>query len=140
MPKPGPHPVHTESRGIGVTLEWTKRGLNRTRRVGGTWDIPTHCFFHSVGMGAPTVCRPSAEYLEEEREPSFKELLVQQLRRGADSEESPCNAGDPGLIPGKIPWRRKWQPTAVFLPGESHGQKRLAVCSKWGCKESDMTK
>ena len=40
----------------------------------------------------------------------------------------------------KIPWRRAWQPTAVFLPGESHGQKRLAVCSKWGCKESDMTK
>ena len=27
---------------------------------------------------------------------------------------------------GKIPWRRKWQPTAVFLPGESHGQRSLA--------------
>ena len=34
----------------------------------------------------------------------------------------------------KIPWRRKWQPTAVFLPGESHGQRRLA-----GCRELDMT-
>ena len=33
-----------------------------------------------------------------------------------------------GLIPGggKIPWRRKWQPTPVFLPGESHGQRKLA--------------
>ena len=27
---------------------------------------------------------------------------------------------------GKIPWRRKWQPTPVFLPGESHGQRSLA--------------
>ena len=62
------------------------------------------------------------------------------LRRGADSEESPCNAGDPGLIPGKIPWRRKWQPTAVFLPGESHGQRSLAGYSPSGHKESDMTK
>ena len=29
----------------------------------------------------------------------------------------------------KIPWRRKWQPTPVFLPGESHGQRSLASCS-----------
>ena len=39
----------------------------------------------------------------------------------------------------KIPWRRAWQPTSVFLPGESHGQRSLAGCSPWGCKESDMT-
>ena len=30
------------------------------------------------------------------------------------------------LVVGKIPWRRKWQPTPVFLPGESHGQRGLA--------------
>ena len=29
---------------------------------------------------------------------------------------------------GKIPWRRKWQPTPVFLPGEPHGQRSLAGC------------
>ena len=40
----------------------------------------------------------------------------------------------------KIPWRRKWQPTPVFLPGESHGQRRLGGYSPWGDKESDMTK
>ena len=34
----------------------------------------------------------------------------------------------------KIPWGRKWQPTPVFLPGESHGQRSLAGCSPWGCK------
>ena len=36
-------------------------------------------------------------------------------------------------------WRRKWQPTPVFLPGESQGQRSLAGCSPWGRTESDMT-
>ena len=37
----------------------------------------------------------------------------------------------------KIPWRRKWQPTPVFLLGKSHGQRSLAGYSPWGCKESE---
>ena len=40
---------------------------------------------------------------------------------------------------GTIPWRRAWQPTPVFLPGEAHGQRRLAGYSPWGPKELDMT-
>ena len=36
-------------------------------------------------------------------------------------------------------WRRKWQPTPVFLPGEFHGWRGLVGCSPWGCKEADMT-
>ena len=39
----------------------------------------------------------------------------------------------------KIPWRSKWQPTPVFLPGKSHGQRSQAFYSQWGCKELDMT-
>ena len=39
----------------------------------------------------------------------------------------------------KIPWRRKWQPTPVFLPGESHGQGSLVGYSLKGPKELDMT-
>ena len=37
---------------------------------------------------------------------------------------SAYSVGDPGLIPasGRSPWRRKWQPTPVLLPGKSHGQ------------------
>ena len=38
---------------------------------------------------------------------------------------------------GKIPWRRERQPTPVFLPGESHGQRSLGVYSPWGHKELD---
>ena len=40
---------------------------------------------------------------------------------------------------GKTHWRRKWQPTPVFLPGESHGQRSLVGYSPWGHKESDTT-
>ena len=40
---------------------------------------------------------------------------------------------------GKIPWRREWQPTPVFLPRESHGQMRLAGYRLWGPKESSDT-
>ena len=35
--------------------------------------------------------------------------------------------------------RRKWQPTPVFLPGESHGRTSLVGCSPWGLTESDTT-
>ena len=47
----------------------------------------------------------------------------------------------PGLYPWvrKITWRRKWQPTPVFLPEKSHGQRSLARYSPWGRKESDTT-
>ena len=37
----------------------------------------------------------------------------------------------------KIPWRREWPPTPVFLPGESHGQRSLV--GPWGRKELDTT-
>ena len=40
---------------------------------------------------------------------------------------------------GKIPWRREWQPTPLFLLEESHGQRSLAGYSLWGPKESDTT-
>ena len=56
----------------------------------------------------------------------------------------PANAGDirdRGSVPGsgRSLLRRAWQPTPVLLPGESHGQRSLAGCSPWSCKESDMT-
>ena len=40
---------------------------------------------------------------------------------------------------GKLLWRRKWQLTAVFLPGKCHAQRSLMGCSPWGHKESEMT-
>ena len=60
---------------------------------------------------------------------------------GSDGKESACNAGRPRFDPwvGKIPWRREWLPTPVFLPGESHAQRSLVGYSPWGHKDSDMT-
>ena len=40
---------------------------------------------------------------------------------------------------GRIPWRRAWHPILVFLPGESHGQRRLVGYSPWFSKELNMT-
>ena len=40
---------------------------------------------------------------------------------------------------GTSPGESTWQPTPVFLPGESHGQRSLVSCSPQGCKESDTT-
>ena len=48
---------------------------------------------------------------------------------GSDDKEFAYNAGDPGSIPrlGRFPWRRKWQPILVFLPGEFHAQRSPAA-------------
>ena len=57
---------------------------------------------------------------------------------GASGKGPACQFGlDPWV--GKIPWKRAWQPTPVFWPGESRGQRSLAGYSPWGHQESDMT-
>ena len=57
------------------------------------------------------------------------------------SKESTCQCRRHGFDHwvGKIPQRRKWQPTPVFLPGKSHGQRSLGGFRPWGRKESDTT-
>ena len=51
------------------------------------------------------------------------------------------DARDVGSIPGsgRSPRVGKWQPSPVFLPGESHGQRSLVGYSPWGCQELDTT-
>ena len=88
------------------------------------------------------------ESLRREKKNSFlaKEYIIhtQGLPRWLSGKESACqcrghkrNRFDPWVR--KIPWRRKWQSTPVFLPGKSHGQRSLEGYSPWGHKESDMT-
>ena len=84
------------------------------------------------------------------RFPEFCELLYQitwtpgGVPDGTSGKEPACQCRrckrrrfDPWIR--KIPWRRARQPTPVFLPGESHGQRSLEGNSPWGCKESDTT-
>ena len=66
------------------------------------------------------------------------------LPRWLSGKESTCQCRrcrrhgfDPCI--GKIPWKRAWQATPVFLPGKSHGQRSLAGYSPWGRKELDTT-
>ena len=56
-------------------------------------------------------------------------------------KESTCQCGKYGFDPWvrEIPWRRKWQPPPVFLPGESHGQRSLVGYSLLGHKGSVTT-
>ena len=56
----------------------------------------------------------------------------------AAGKASACNEGDPGSIlgSGRFPWRRKWLPFPVFLPGKYHGQRSLVQYTPWGRKES----
>ena len=55
------------------------------------------------------------------------------LTKDSYSDITPCRNSTVG------PWRRKWQPAPVFLPGKSHGQRSLVGYSPRGRKESDMT-
>ena len=71
-------------------------------------------------------------------------ILTAGFAGGTSGKESLCQRRrherhrfDPWLR--KIPWRRAWQPTPVFLSGESHGQRSLAGYSPRGCTELDVT-
>ena len=63
----------------------------------------------------------------------FLEILPPKLNHGAIENLNRHETNK------KIPWRRKWQPTPVLLPGESHGGRSLVGYSPWGHKESDTT-
>ena len=56
----------------------------------------------------------------------------------SDSKELACNAEDLGLVPGsrRLPWRREWLPTPVFLSGKLHGQRSLVDYSFMGSQRA----
>ena len=67
-------------------------------------------------------------------------MFIYIARSGSDVKESASNT-DLSSVPefGRFPWRRAWQPTPVFLPGESPWQKSLACYNPWSHKELIMT-
>ena len=71
-------------------------------------------------------------------------IHIKGLPQWRSGKESACQCRmckrcrfDPWV--GKIPWRRKWQPTLVFLPAKFHGQRSLEGYSPWRCEELDAT-
>ena len=67
------------------------------------------------------------------------ELFLAFLIYVSDGKKSTCNAREFDPWVGKIPWRKAWQPTPVYLLGESHGQRSLVGYSPEGSKESVTT-
>ena len=61
-------------------------------------------------------------------------LVAQTLRSLPATRETPVQS-----LGQEDPWRKKWQPTAVLLPGKSHGWRSLAGYSPWGHKDLDLT-
>ena len=113
----------------GKTTSW-KSKWKSSRRWVTTWPTFTVLSGSQAGLG---------KYFLERF--TLKHNLASQV--GLAVKNLTANARDMrlGFNPwvGKIPWRRAWQPTPVFLPGEFHGQRSLAGYSLWGHKESDTT-
>ena len=65
--------------------------------------------------------------------------LVCRVPGGVRDKELSCQCRRQDSWVGKIPGKRAWQPSPVFLPGKSHGQRSLVGDSLWGPKESDTT-
>ena len=65
-------------------------------------------------------------------------VVLQGFPGGSDGKENHLQGRRPSFDAWirKTPWRRAWQPTPVFLPRESHGQRSLAGQSPWSPKES----
>ena len=84
----------------------------------------------------------SGDFLTALGSDNLTEMMLNGLPRWCSGKESTCQCKRCGFDSwvGNIPCRREWLPTAVFLPGESHGQRSLVGYSQWGRKESDTTK
>ena len=111
MPSSGPY---TSSRKTGSLLSDSSAHL----RV-----------HHTVTKATPAEHIPRIQHFS-------NSLALHKRTGGAAGEESACQCRKCGFHPwvSKIPWRRKWQPTPVFLPGKPHGQTGLAGYSPWGAE------
>ena len=96
---------------------------NKTKQTSPEVTVPLLCC--SVTKSCPILCNPmDCSSMEVPLEEGFPvPYYLQSL---------------PKFI-WKIPWRRKWQPTPVFLPRKFHGLRSLVGYSPWGCTGSDMT-
>ena len=118
---------------------WHQLTCNSTQvgiRGRGGVEGKSHDLLISLGSSAPTGdIRTPASYTCVHFYPHSSILMkARELPWWFSGKESACQCRrcrfDPWV--GKIPWRRKWQPTPVLLSGKSHGQRSLAGYSSWG--------
>ena len=139
------HPFLPRGSCTFCSLSWGVLPLSSFRKPGSL-----HLLLETLPMGSTEqICLghghcsvPSTESGTQEMpwKPLLNRRALSGFSGGSAVEKLPANARRPRFHPcvQKIPWRRKWQPTPIFLPGKSHGQRSLAGCSPWGCKELDM--
>ena len=94
-PKPVPRPrLRAGIRRDGCGRQGLGDGSkSRARKVSGIWAFPSQTFFHSVGIGAPTVCRPGAGCLEGERSLSQREPSPGVEKKNVDRGKVTMNRG-----------------------------------------------
>ena len=95
----------------------------------------TNYFYHNLSIRSK-----SLGLVHNKEKGLHKDMSIRELPWWLSGKESTSQCRrrrfDPWI--GKILWRRKWQPTPVFLPEKSHAQRSLVRDSPWGHKESDM--
>ena len=142
LPSPGIKPVTPVSAGRFLTSEPPRKpNYNFSYNLITSFSVPSPyggssawpCYIkHLLEMLEKPKCRQwcNCSHL-------FQLLLHLESCGGSDCKASACSVFDPWV--GKIPWRRKWQPTPGLLPGKFHGLRSPVGYSPWGCKESDTT-
>ena len=106
----------------------------------------THIHLSSLSLETPGHLLPASQSSLQTLPPEetgfiFENCLCWVSLVAQTVKHLPAVQGGPRFNPwvGKIPWRRKWQPTPVLLPGKFHGLRRLVGYSPWGRKEPDTT-
>ena len=120
------HSTSKESLGqtVQVSLPRSQTWQVKEERPRQPLSLPAHCLSQRLSHTLGPLALSHGAWLEILALPLHKLPCLQCRRPGFDP------------LVGKILWRRAWQPTPVFLPGESHGQRSLVGYSH---KESDMT-
>ena len=110
--------------------------LSRSGKSGQPCLVPQHSQYHLTSVRMAMI-KKKKMLVRTWRIWNLCTLLAGKQNRAVHSsvvKNLPASAGDTGLIP-KIPWKRAQQPTPVFLPGKSHGQRSLLGYSPQGCKK-----
>ena len=97
---------------------WDHKELNTTEHI--YWSL--YCLWY-INIYLYNILK--YKYIYREIQISINNYIEMGLPWWLSGKESACNAGDNMFNPwsAKIPWRMKWEPTPVFLPGKSHGQE-----------------
>ena len=104
--------------------------------------LQPHVFIPMPSPVLPMSCCSSSSIDSSHKIIAFFSLtFIMKFPGGSAVQNPPTNARDTGSIlgSGRSPWKRKWQPSPVFLLGKSHGWRSLVGYSPWGGKESDRT-